>query len=80
MLLLNDLKNPQDTIMYCAACILFILKNEDKSKDIDILFDEIKVKFNKNMAYSDFILALDFLYLLEKITLDSKEKICLLEN
>ena len=80
MLLINDLKKPQDTIIYCAACILFIFKKEDRNMEIDILFDVIKLEYNKNIAYTDFILALNFLYLLEKIDLDSKEKICLLEN
>ncbi|WP_406601053.1 ABC-three component system middle component 6 [Lysinibacillus louembei] len=80
MLIINDLKKPQNTIIYCAACIIFILKKLDKSMHIDTLFNTIKVEYSKNMEYTDFILALDFLFLIEKIKFDKEGKICLLED
>lgn len=80
MLIMNDLKQPQDTIIYCAGCILLILKKIGRGMGIEFLFNSIKVEYNKNINYTDFILALDFLYLLKKIDFDNEEKICILES
>lgn len=80
MLIINDLKKPQNTVIYCVACILLILNKFGRSMGVDILFNSIRVEYSKNMDYTDFILALDFLFLLGKINFDEKEKICLLED
>lgn len=68
MIIMRD-KKPVDTIYYISGCILKEIKN--KEKNIDKLYENIK-KINNNLEYKDFVLSLDFLYLIKKITLNKR--------
>lgn len=72
VLLLNKTKHPIDTLYYCAACILNELSLENQTVFIDELFEKIKNKYNSKLVYNDFLLALNFLYLIDKIELTAR--------
>ncbi len=61
---------PKDTIYYISGCILSLLKGKDA--DVDSLFELIRDKYNNLLDYYIFLLALDFLYLTEKIEISEK--------
>lgn len=63
MIIMKD-KNPTNTIYYISGCILKEII--DKKQDVDTLFQNMK-KYINNLEYKDFILSLDFLYLIKKI-------------
>lgn len=72
MLLLNKTKHPVDTLYYCAACIINELDSEMDSIFTDDLFESLVKKYNPELIYNDFLLSLNFLYLIDKIELTSR--------
>lgn len=63
-ILINLDAKPNDSIYFIAGCIL------EESTGIfqpDMLFKIVKNKYNKSLTYFDYMLALDFLFLLDKI-------------
>lgn len=61
---------PKNTIYYAAGCIFLILREKDL--DMDDLFEEITNDYHKNMDYTIFLCGLDFLFILNKITISKK--------
>lgn len=67
MLIDKDAK-PADNIYYIACCIIEELKEINKVF-LDKGYSIVKEKYNPALKYTDYILALNFLYLIEKINL-----------
>lgn len=63
MIIMKDRK-PVNTVYYISGCILKEILN--KEEKMEILFQKLKKRNNK-LEYKDFILSLDFLYLIDKI-------------
>ncbi|ARF68059.1 hypothetical protein B7C51_09790 [Paenibacillus larvae subsp. pulvifaciens] len=61
---------PKDTVYYISGCILATLRS--KSAEVDSLFELIRNKYNDSLEYSIFLLALDFLFLINKIEISEK--------
>ncbi|SFE26281.1 hypothetical protein SAMN05428981_104222 [Bacillus sp. OV194] len=68
-MLINKDVHPADTIYYIACCILEELK-EIKMVKVDDGYRIIKQIYNPILKYSDYILALNFLFLIERISLN----------
>ncbi len=66
MIILKD-RAPINTIYYIAGCIIQEIKN--KKFEVDELYELIKEKYNSELEYKNFLIALNFLFLLEKIKL-----------
>jgi hypothetical protein len=71
-MLLPDVVHPENSIYYNGAIVLNTLKNEPK-QDILELFQ--KVKTQKDISFSVFILCLDWLYLLNIAKLNQVGKV-----
>lgn len=62
--------SPKDTIYYTSACILEIIAY--KEYNVDDLYETLKGRYNDSLEYTIYLLSLDFLFLINKITI-SKE-------
>ncbi len=63
-ILINLDAKPNDSIYFIAGCII------EESNDFfqaDLVFKIVRNKYNKSLTYSDYMLALNFLFLLDKI-------------
>ncbi len=70
MLLLNKNAEPEKTILYLSAIIYgIILKG---LKNIDDIYLEVQIELEEKLNFNFFVLALDFLFLLNKININSK--------
>lgn len=56
---------PKDTIYYISGCIMSVLQT--KETEVDSLFELTRDQYNELLDYYIFLLALNFLYLTEKI-------------
>jgi hypothetical protein len=65
-MLINKDANPADNIYYIACCILEEVKGLTKVL-IDECYYTVMKKYNKSLKYTDYLLALNFLFLIEKI-------------
>lgn len=61
---------PKDTIYYASGCILLSLGKNNA--DLDSLFQDVTENYHSSMDYTIFLLALDFLFLLNKIVISKK--------
>ncbi|MCT4389015.1 hypothetical protein DQM09_08720 [Leuconostoc mesenteroides subsp. mesenteroides] len=76
MLLLDKNTLPENTVYYVSAKILDIFKYfNDSDLDYDTLFFEINKDSASSVSNEVFTLALDFLYLVNKISVNEKGKI-----
>lgn len=72
MLLVDNNKRPEMTVYYLSAVLFNLIKEEN------INYSELSFKFEKNSSDSDeytdenLTLALDFLFLLDMITIDNE--------
>ncbi|STD27410.1 ABC-three component system middle component 6 [Enterococcus mundtii] len=62
--LINLDAKPNDSIYFIAGCVL---EESADSFQLDILFEIVKNKYNKSLTYHDYMLALNFLFLLDKV-------------
>ncbi|WP_396266330.1 ABC-three component system middle component 6 [Halobacillus amylolyticus] len=62
--------NPKDTVYYISACILEI--SNVQNYNVEGLYEELKEQYNDSLEYTIYLLSLDFLFLIEKISI-SKE-------
>lgn len=62
--------NPKDTVYYTAACIIEVVSSNDYS--VEGLYETLKEQYNDSLDYSIFLLSLNFLFLIDKISI-SKE-------
>lgn len=72
MLLLDRNNEPTSTVYYLAASIYDYLKTND-SIDASNLYQKITADFiGRKVNYDFFLMALDFLYLMDRVTVDKK--------
>lgn len=57
--------SPNETILYTSACISHTLKLTPVR--VDKLYKLVKSEFNLKVSYTNFLLSLDFLFLIEQI-------------
>lgn len=69
---------PKDTIYYVSGCILSALQT--KEIEVDILFELIRDQYNALLDYYIFLLALNFLYLIEKIEISEEGMLRCISN
>ncbi|MFD3261398.1 ABC-three component system middle component 6 [Paenibacillus lentus] len=62
--------NPKDTIYYTSACILEIVSLD--KHNVEGLYETLKKRYNDSLDYTIYLLSLDFLFLIDKISI-SKE-------
>jgi len=70
MILVSKYSNPQSCIYYLSAIMLSILKKDNVSNNIVDFFIYLKFHVNKNFTYANYIMALDWLFILNAITLE----------
>lgn len=70
MLIIDENSKPIDTIYYTAGCIMQCLKKE--SSETDEIYNNIRRNFNENLDFSTYLLALNFLFLIDKVMVDEK--------
>lgn len=75
MIILNKNEKPQNTVYYIAGCILNELSKEVYT--IDELFEQLKMKYNNVLEYNIYMLAINFLFLLNKLQEDQGVLICI---
>lgn len=69
---------PKDTIYYISGCILSVL--QAKETEVDSLFELIRDQYNDLLDYYIFLLAVNFLYLTEKIEISRKGMLRCISN
>lgn len=76
MLLLDRNSAPARTIYYLSAVCYQAIRNAGSIESVD-LFDEIKSLRGEyhNLGYDFFVLSLDFLFMLDRISLDDEGRI-----
>lgn len=67
---------PEETVYYIACCLLELLKNEQYN-NIDELQADLTKEFGIKPNYSSFSMALNFLFLIERIKITPKAIVCL---
>ena len=72
MLLLDRNNEPTSTVYYLAASVYDYVGNHD-GIDASSLYQGVMVDMvGRNVSYDFFLMALDFLYLLDRVTVDKK--------
>ena len=72
MLLLDRNNEPTSTVYYLAAAIYDYVEGHD-CIDASDLYQEVMADYiGKKVSYGFFLMALDFLYLLDRVTVDGK--------
>lgn len=70
MLLLDRNNEPTSTVYYLAASIYDYLKTHNNASN---LYQKITADFiSRKVNYDFFLMALDFLYLMDRVTVDKK--------
>lgn len=68
-ILINLDAKPNDSIYYISACIL---EEANDTTNVDKLFNTVQSIYNKTLTYHDYMLSLNFLFLLGKILIDER--------
>lgn len=71
MLLLDRNNEPTSTVYYLAASAYDYLKEHDGT-DASILYESITQAVGRKVNYDFYLMALDFLYLMERIDVDQR--------
>lgn len=72
MLLLDRNNEPVGTVYYLAACAYDLAERND-GIDASNLYQGVVAEFiGRKVTYDFFVMALDFLYLLDRITVDER--------
>lgn len=72
MLLLDVNNDPDNTIYYLSATIYGFMKDNDGLDYVELYSEMSKTLFSRQVNFEFFSLALDFLFLLNKVDVDSK--------
>jgi len=81
MILTSKYSNPQSSIYYLSAQILSTLKKGVSNTSIVDFFIYLKTYINANFTYANYIIALDWLFILNTITIQENRIIlCISEN
>ncbi|MDD2494554.1 MAG: hypothetical protein PHE29_05100 [Tissierellia bacterium] len=75
MILINKNEKPYKTVYYISACILKEIKQKKKVFNLEEFYNDFIVKYSFSNNHDNFIYALNFLYLLNKINYIDKEGI-----
>ncbi|WP_376698823.1 ABC-three component system middle component 6 [Listeria immobilis] len=73
-MLINKDAKPKDTVLYISACVLDIASK--RCLKVDNLYQKVKEIYNIDIDYPTFLLALYFLFLLEKVNFNQEELLC----
>lgn len=76
ILLVDKDSKPEDTVLYVASCALEILKH-NQYNDIEDLRQEIQTKYNIEAPYKTLVTSLNFLFLVDKVTVKDKTITCI---
>ncbi|MFZ4854509.1 ABC-three component system middle component 6 [Enterococcus entomosocium] len=68
-ILINLDAKPNDSIYYISACVLEEAQN---TTNVDKLFSNVQSIYNKSLTYHDYMLSLNFLFLLDKISINER--------
>ncbi|WP_271006490.1 ABC-three component system middle component 6 [Listeria seeligeri] len=68
-ILINLDAKPNDSIYYISACVLEEAQN---TTNVDKLFNNLQSIYNKSLTYHDYMLSLNFLFLLGKISINER--------
>ena len=81
MLLLDRNNEPSSTVYYLAALAYSRIEQQDDGIDASSLYQRITADFvGKKISYDFFLMALDFLYLLDRIIVDDKGGLHVYQN
>lgn len=61
---------PKDTVYYISACILETISS--KKHNVEVLYETLKERYNDSLEYTIYLLSLDFLFLIEKISISEE--------
>lgn len=77
MLLLDRNSAPTRTVYYISAICYRAISDSEGIRPVD-LFDKLKSSREeyRNLGYDFFVLALDFLFMLNRITIDDEGRVC----
>lgn len=75
MILINKNEKPCETVYYISACVLKEIKNQKKIFNLEQFYNDFSSKYSFVNNHDNFIYALNFLYLLNKIDYIDKEGI-----
>lgn len=59
--------NPKDTVYYIAACTMEIISSN--KYNVDDVFQILKERYNYSLEYTVYLLSLNFLFLINKISI-----------
>lgn len=70
MMIIDRDSNPKDTVYYISACILEVIPS--KKHNVEDLYETIKEQYNDSLDYTIYLLSLDFLFLIDKISISEE--------
>ncbi|WP_407371122.1 ABC-three component system middle component 6 [Carnobacterium sp.] len=68
-ILINLDAKPNDSIYYISACIL---EEVEKTSNVEKLFNIMQSTYNETLTYHDYMLSLNFLFLLGKLSINER--------
>ncbi|DAB13796.1 TPA: hypothetical protein CPU00_10780 [Candidatus Gastranaerophilales bacterium HUM_18] len=81
MILTSKYSNPQSSIYYLSAQILSTLKGGRSNTNVVDFFIYLKTYVNKNFTYANYIMTLDWLFILNAITIqENRIVLCTSKN
>ncbi len=81
MIIASKFSHPQSSIYYLSAQILSELKKDNVDTNIIEFFIYLKTHVNKNFTYANYIISLDWLFILNVIKIQENRIIlCLSKN
>lgn len=75
MILINKNEKPCETVYYISSCALKEIKEKKKISNLEKFYNDFSLKYPFVNNHDNFIYALNFLYLLNKIDYIDKEGI-----
>lgn len=70
MIIIDRDSNPKDTVYYISACILEVISS--KKYNVEDLYETLKDRYNDSLDYTIYLLSLDFLFLIDKISISEE--------
>ena len=65
--------NPKDTVYYIAACTMEIISLNKYKYNVDEVFNILKARYNDSLEYTVYLLSLNFLFLINKISIGKED-------
>lgn len=70
MIIIDRDSNPKDTVYYISSCILEVISS--KKYNVEDLYETLKERYNDSLDYTIYLLSLDFLFLIDKISISEE--------